>query len=619
MIARRTLLLASVAAPMLGACATTGASPHADLPHDPHSYARPNQARVTHVSLDLAADFQRKVLRGTAILDIMARPDVSQIILDTRGLNISSVRREGGEARWSIGVSDPILGAPLSVEIEPTTRRLTIAYETAPDAAALLWLAPEQTSGAHPFLFSQGQAILTRTWIPTQDSPGVRQTYVARIVAPPALQVVMSAEKLTPNGEAAPDGRAFRFRMPHAIPPYLIAIAIGDLSFQSLGPHTGVYAEPAVLERAAYEFADTERMLNAAEALYGPYRWGRYDILVLPPAFPYGGMENPTLTFATPTVLAGDRSLVSLIAHELAHSWSGNLVTNATWDDFWLNESFTTYIEGRIVEVLYGREEADMTHVLAWADIQKALAEEPASSTVLTAHFENPDDPVSAIVYEKGAALLRLIEAEVGRARFDAYLRSYFERYRFQPITTAAFAADIRVNLFHGDAALEQRIQLDAWTGQPGLPSNAVPPRSEALDRVDAAAAAFAGGGSLSDAPWPSWGTLQRQRFLRRLPLALNSAQLGALEQGFALNQTGNSEILFDWLTIAVRHRYQPAVPALERFLLAQGRWKFVFPLYRDLMRQGEWGALIARRTYALARPMYHSVSQTAIDTVVTN
>src|SRR4029450_2458259 len=235
-------------------------------------------------------------------------------------------------------------------------KRIIITYKSAPNASALQWLTPQQTAGKKaPFLFSQGESINNRSWIPTQDSPGIRQSWEATIHVPAGMTAVMSAPRIeqpiTQGGESV-----FNFRMSHSVAPYMIAIAVGDLVFKPLGSRTGVWAEPATLEAAASELSDTEKMVATAEKLYGPYRWGRYDVLVLPPSFPIGGMENPNMTFLTPTFIAGDKSLVSLVAHELAHSWSGNLATNATWNDFWLNEGMTTYAEGRIVEELYGKK-----------------------------------------------------------------------------------------------------------------------------------------------------------------------------------------------------------------------------------------------------------------------
>ncbi|WP_233222285.1 M1 family metallopeptidase [Allosphingosinicella deserti] len=585
---------------------------------DASSYARPAEARVTHVALDLAADFAARRLSGTATLDVAATRDAKQIVLDTKGLEIRTVTDDRGRALpHALGAADADRGAPLTVQLQGA-RQIRIAYASAPGAEALQWLSPAQTAGkVHPFLFSQGQAILNRTWIPTQDSPGIRQTWEARIVVPEPLSAVMSGERLTPEGEPAATGtRAFRFRMDKPVAPYLIAIAVGDLTFQPLGPRTGVYAEPATLPAAAAELVDTEKMVETAEGLYGPYRWGRYDMIVLPPAFPYGGMENPTLTFLTPTFIAGDRSLNGLVAHELAHSWSGNLVTNAVWADSWLNEGFTSYFENRIMEALYGPRRAAQEAWLSWADMEKALKELGPDAAGTRLHDDSGADS-GGIVYDKGATFLRTLERSVGRARFDAYLTSYFDRHAFQPMTSARFLADLRANLVRGDQALERSLLLDQWVYQPGLPANAARPDATAFAPVDSAVAAFNAGGAAARVPYGGWTTAERLRFLNALPRTLPQPRLAELDRNFKLSDSGNAETLFAWLQLALANRYEPAVPAAERFLLAMGRRKFVAPLFETLMGQGDWGQPIARRLYARARPMYHAVTTSAVDKVV--
>ena len=627
----RHLLVSAAAATLLAACSTTPetaptppvaeAPPMVQLVQDIHSFARPNEARVTDVAVDLTADFERKVLSGTATLSIQTAPGAGELVLDTRDLTIRDVTIDGQSNNWRLGEAREFMGRPLIVNIGPDTRTVVVSYETSPGAAALQWLSPEQTAGgAQPFMFSQGQAILTRTWVPTQDSPGIRQTYSARIVAPEALSVVMSAEHLTPEGEPAGPGlRAWLFRMDHRVPPYLMAIAIGDLAFEATGPRTGVFTEPSTLEASADELVDLERMVEAAEGLYGPYRWDRYDLLILPPSFPFGGMENPRLTFATPTIIAGDRSLVSLVAHELAHSWSGNLVTNATWADFWLNEGFTVYFENRIMEEVYGVDRAMMEQVLGWDSLQATLADLPPEDTRL--HIDltgrDPDEGLTDVAYEKGAFFLRTIERTVGRERFDAYLRGYFDRYAFQPMTTEQFLADLREHLIRGDAALEQELQINAWVYGPGLPSNAVEPRSESFDRVDQVVAAYAASADASAIPWSGWSTQERQRFLGELPNEIPADRLAALDSALGLSQSGNAEVLFAWLMIAIENRYEPALPALENFLTSMGRRKFVAPLFAALMEEGDWGQTIARRIYARARPGYHSVTTGTVDASV--
>jgi aminopeptidase N len=624
------------AASVLAACSGQGAASSASTPapatmpsgeappmaeRDVHTYARPWEARVTDVALDLTTDFAAKRVRGTATLQVESAPNAREIVLDTRDLTIQRVTDGSGRAlRFSLGATDSILGAPLTIELPTGTKTLVVQYESSPGAAALQWLDPSQTAGkAHPYLFSQGQAILTRTWIPTQDSPGIRQTYSARITVPKELVAVMSAEHVGQPRETA-NGRVYEFRLTHPIPPYLIAIAVGDIAFRSLGPRTGVYSEPTVVDSAARELVDVEKMIDAAEALYGPYRWGRYDVLILPPSFPFGGMENPRLTFATPTILAGDRSLVSLVAHELAHSWSGNLVTNATWSDFWLNEGVTSYIENRIMEQLYGKERAAMLASLAHRGLVDEIASFGSDTGETVLHINvtgrNPDDATTTIAYDKGASFLRMIEHAVGRQRFDQYLRGYFDRHAFQSITTAEFVRDLRANLVRGDTALEQRLRIDEWVYGAGLPSNVVVPVSDAFGRVEQQAQRFASGAQASSLTTANWTTQEWQHFLGSLPEQLSTERLADLDRTFGLTRSGNSEVLFAWLRIAIRNHYEPAMPALERFLTTQGRRKFLKPLYEDLMKT-DWGKAEARRIYAEARPLYHAVSRNTIDEIV--
>jgi aminopeptidase N len=595
-------------------------APILDTPEarDKASYARPLEARVHHVALDLNVDFDAKRIGGTAILDIDRKPDAKEIVLDDKGLEIESIT-DGSEQplEWKVGAADPKLGAPLAVTLRPDTRRLIIKYKSAPDAGALQWLTPEQTAGKkRPYLFSQGQAIENRSWIPTQDSPGIRQTWEATIHVPAGLTAVMSAPKsaepITQGGESV-----FSYKMPHSVAPYMIAMAVGDLAFKELGPRTGVWTEPVMLDRAAAELSDTEKMVEAAEKLYGPYRWGRYDLLVLPPSFPYGGMENPTLTFLTPTFIAGDKSLVGLVAHELAHSWSGNLVTNANWADSWLNEGVTSYFENRIMEAIYGPKRAKQEAALSFDEMQKAFAEEGRNAPITALHLPPkegvPDGGSSGIIYDKGAVFLRTLEKIIGRDKWDAYLRSYFDRHAFQPMTSARFLADMREHLIKGDEALEQKLQLDDWVYKPGLPSNVARPDPAAFASVDDAVRAFASGGP-APAAFGGWTTAEKLRFLNRLPRKMATVRLDALNKALRLNEAGNNEVLFAWLDLAVRNRFDPAVPALERFLTTQGRMKFVQPLIETLAKDREWGRPIAVQIYRVARASYHPITQRDLD-----
>lgn len=584
---------------------------------DEQTFAQPAMARVTHVDLDLALDFETQSVAGTAMLDIIADKGVSEVILDNDGYTVESVTdAEGKPLEFAMGDKVEGKGAPLTIHMGDA-REITVAY-SARDAAALQWLTPDQTAGKkHPYLLSQGQATLNRTWIPTQDSPGIRQTWSARITAPEDLTVVMSG-LAKGDPEQAEDGRrAFSFEMDKPVAPYLIAIAAGDIVFRELGPRSGVWSEPVMIDAAAKELADTEAMIDAAEKLYGDYRWGRYDMIVLPPSFPYGGMENPVMTFLTPTFIAGDRSLTGLVAHELAHSWSGNLVTNANWTDSWLNEGVTSYFENRIVEEIYGKKRADQEAALSFANIEETLAEVGMDDPATALHQPvNVDSIGSAIVYDKGAFFLRTVESIVGRKRFDAWLQQWFDNHAFQPATSAMILADMEKNLVKDEAEAE-KLMLREWIFEPGLPANVAKPDPAAFAAVDKAASAFAANRALDAKAWQGWSSAERQRFLQKLPAKQTEADLAALDDALSLTGSTNNEELFLWLELGLKNRNEAVVPATETFLANVGRRKFVAPLFEALMEQGSWGMPIAKRIYARTRPSYHSVTQETVDAIV--
>ena len=587
---------------------------------DPHSLANPQQVRPRHLSLDLRLRFPDKAIAGVAELALLypgAAP--RHLDLDTRDLHIEKVTEapSGRALAFTLEPAVPMLGRRLRIELpRPAPRRVRIAYTTSPGASALQWLDPAQTtSGRLPFLFTQSQAIHARSWIPCMDSPGVRMTYDAVVRVPAGMKAVMSAAHLR-HDEAK---GIFRFRMRQPIPSYLIALAAGEIAFAPLSPRAGVYAEPDVLKKAAWEFTDVEKMMRVAERLYGPYRWGRWDTIVLPPSFPYGGMENPRLTFATPTIIAGDRSLVNVLAHELAHSWSGNLVTNATWSDFWLNEGFTSYIENRITEELYGREVAELEVLLGQRQIHELLADpktKPEDTRLrLSLAGRDPDDIPGPIAYEKGANFLRMLEHRFGRARFDAFLRRYFDAHAFQSMTTERFLAILKRDLFRGREAAWKEAAVEAWMDAPGVPAGMVVPSSARYERTRAAAEAFARSGSLEGVR-PDWVTHEWLGFLEALPRSLTQEQMAELDRRFRCTQSGNAEVLFAWLMHAVRNTYEPAFPALEAFLTRVGRRKFLRPLYQA-MNDNERTRELARRIYAKARPGYHPIATASIDAIL--
>jgi len=587
---------------------------------DAWTHAQPQVARVTHVALDLNVDFKAKVLSGTATLDVLAAKDAREIILDVNGLDIASVTDANGKVlKWAVGPAVPEQGAALTIQLDGA-RKIAIRYSTRPEASALQWLPPELTAGkTKPYLFSQGQPIENRSWIPTQDSPGIRQTWEATLTVPGDLVAVMSAEKLSGEaGEALPDGRRrFRFRMDRAVPPYLIAFAVGDLKFRSLGARSGVWTEASMLDAAAQEFGDVEKMIDAASALYGPYRWGRYDMLVLPPSFPFGGMENPMLTFLTPTILTGDRSNTDVVAHELAHSWSGNLVTNATWSDSWLNEGFTTYFENRIMEALYGKERAATGSDLDWDGLQRDIRQNGGQTGATTRLHGDPGATAGQLDYFKGSVFLRTIETTVGRAKWDAYLRSYFDRFAFQPQTTAGFLADLRTHLLKGNPALELKLQLDRWAYAAGLPDNAVHVKSATLAAIDAKLAAYNAGGPASAVQPQGWTTQQWLRFLNGIKREQSAARLKELDETLGLSASNNSYVRSAWYELAIANRYEPAIPSMRVFLRSVGRTLLVRPVYVALMKQGEWGAGIAKSAFEQSRATYHPATASSVEKVV--
>jgi aminopeptidase N len=482
-----------------------------------------------------------------------------------------------------------------------------VSYSTAPTATAVQWLTAEQTAGKQsPYLYTQGQPIYTRTWIPLQDSPGVRITYRANIQTEAKYFAVMSAPNDQKTG--APTGQ-YSFDMTQPIPPYLMALAVGELQFRMIGGRTGIYTEKAMLDRSAKEFEDLEGMLNAAEQLFGPYRWDRYDLLILPPSFPIGGMENPRLTFATPTILAGDKSLVALVAHELAHSWSGNLVTNATWSDFWLNEGFTVYVERRIQEALYGKQRSELEFAIEVAELKEEMKTLPAKDTVLHIDLKgrDPEEGVTLVPYIKGALMIRAIEDEVGRELFDRFLRGYFDHFAFQSITTEAFEAYLKAQL------PDLKLNVREWIHQPGLPASTPKLDSYLLNEADKQAKNWA---SANKQNTEGWVAQQWLHFLRNLPAGLNAEQMAKLDREFAFTNSGNAEILDAWLILAIRHGYAPAMPALETFLKTVGRQKFLKPLYQELAKTPE-GKAKAKLYFERFRAGYHPIAASAISALL--
>jgi leukotriene-A4 hydrolase len=584
-----------------------------------NTYANVQQVRTKHIALDLVVDFKKSELSGTATLQFERMdPNATQVVLDTQDLAIGKVETSADGVLWrkaafTLGRSDEVLGAPLTIALPADATQIRVSYATRPQASALQWLQPAQTLGKkHPFLFSQSEEIHARSWIPLQDTPYVRATYEARIHAPKGMRAVMSAEM-----QDRPDASGvWTFSMPQAIPSYLIALAVGDIGFQATGPRTGVYAEPAMLKKAAYEFGQTEETLQLMEQAFGPYRWGRYDILVLPPSFPYGGMENPRLTFATPTVITGDRMLVSVISHELAHSWSGNLVTNASWNDFWLNEGFTQYITLRLLDMQFGQARGDMERAIGFSDLKDDMSHlsKVDWSLVRSSPFKDPDEAYSSVPYERGVLFLTWLETQFGRDAFDAFLRGWFDDHAFQSATTAQFVSYLQDKLMTQQPGKVTPAQISAWLYQPEIPDFAVLPHSDVLGKVGEARESWLSGKSQLDAlPAAQWKVHEWEYFFKDMPAAATPDQMRALDARYKLSDTHNAIIASAWFRCAIAHGDNAVLPAVQRYLGSVGRTSLLRPVYRELVKTPA-GKAFAEQTFRKVKPGYSVITQRAIE-----
>lgn len=606
---------------------------------DPHSYSNIHEIRTEHLSLDLEVNFQNKTIYGVA-RHTMSKSRTGTAIFDLNGEVIQKVTTGAPghekEADFVIGKmdADSILGQPLAVTIPKGTRKINIYYQTSSRCDALEWIDENPLKKTKPYLYTQGQAILTRTWIPIQDSPSNRFTYDAKIKVDKGLMALMSAENPTQkksNGE-------YRFNMNLPIPSYLIALTVGDIEFRSLDSRSGVYASPEMVDKAAKEFKDLPKMIEAAESLFGPYAWGRYDLIVQHPSFPFGGMENPKLTFINPSIVAGDKSLVSVIAHELAHSWSGNLVTNETWNDFWLNEGFTVYIEHRIMEKIYGLGMYEMLTEIEYFELDQELKSISSSThpedarLFLSLKDRNPDDGMTSVAYVKGAYFLKTIEAAVGRPKMDAFLKEYFNKFQFKTIRTDLFHTYLNKELLYPNNI---EFNTDEWLYMEGLPTNAIEIKSMRLEtmrnfakRTNAGEDIFC---PIQKVKWvpikgkkkkrrqsiieqlnPSdFVTQEWQTYLRNVSMAIDTQTLDQMEQ-YTHFSDANDELKFEWFLLNIKKENRSIRPKLASFLIKTGRRKYILPLYRAMCSNPN-DKLWVRKIFNEAKEGYHSVARKSI------
>lgn len=599
-----------------------GEQPNEEQPEekviDTHTQSNASEVKFKHLSLDVNVSFEQKQIAGSATWTFANENKVDVLKLDTYDLTIDSVKVNGEIVQYELGEFNEHLGTALSIPVKEGSDKVTIYYKTGEGATALQWMEPQQTlSKKHPFLYTQSEAIYARSWIPAPDGPGIRYTYDARVAVPKDLIALMSAT----NPQQKNDSGIYHFNMEMPVPAYLMALAVGDVEFKAIDERTGVYADPVLLEKAHKEFEEVGEMVGLAEELYGDYRWGRYDILVLPSGFPLGGMENPRLTFATPTIISGDKSLVNLIAHELAHSWSGNLVTNATWSDFWLNEGFTVYFERRLTEKMTDKSYADMLWELGYQDLEHTVAEMKEENNMEDSHLKldlvgrDPDEGLTDIAYEKGALFLKLIENKVGRTKMDAFLNKYFNEHAFQTITTEEFITYLKENLIGDNKPLAEEINIDAWVYGPGIPDNAPRADMERFEKVNAQREAFLSGTAPANLVTKGWTTHEWLHFLRKMPKPLDDNKMEALDKEFDFTHSNNSEIADLWYIMAVAAKYKPAYDEMKEFLINVGRRKFLTPLYSEMIETGQ--VETARSIYKEARKNYHPLAQSTLDELI--
>ena len=598
---------------------------HLEAINDPHSYANINEVRTVHLHLDLDVNFDNKTIYGVARHEI-SQHDVDYIIFDIKGLEIlktSTGKDKEQLTDYVIGKNQELLGQSLRVAINENTKFVNIYYQTTKKTEALDWLSPELTSGKnHPFLYTQGQAILTRSWIPLQDSPMNRISYSADVKVPKELIALMSAS----NPLEKNDSGQYHFEMKQKIPSYLIALAVGDMTYIPLGDNCGVYAEKELESACEYEFHDLPKMIKAASNLYGDYKWEQYDIVMLPFSFPFGGMENPRLTFANPTLLTGDRSSTSVIAHELAHSWSGNLVTNSTWDDFWLNEGFTVYFENRIMEELYGKSEADILATIEYQDLVVALEEiensEHPEDTQLKLQLKDrsPDEGMTDIAYVKGAFFLRTLEKAVSREKLDEFLKAYFNDHSFQSITTEVFVNDLNTKLLEPNSI---EFNTEEWIYKQGMPENHVKIESKRLESMISIANDANGGMDVTENQLKSknrndFTTQEWLAFIRSIKSNVSHEFLSSLDEQFLFSSEANALIKSDWFKLCAKSKYRSVQPKMEAYLIKIGRRWFVEGIYQLLMDSDELqDHEFALSTFNKAKNGYHFVTRSTVAEIV--
>ncbi|XP_076093687.1 leukotriene A-4 hydrolase-like isoform X3 [Mytilus galloprovincialis] len=597
-------------------------------PNDPSSHSHPEDCRLVHLDLELNVDFNKHIFSGFAHLTVEKHKDgVDTVVLDSKDLKIKNVTDQstGQQLSYSLGDKLEVFGSRLEIRL-PTTNgnklNISIEYETSPEASAFQWLTADQTAGKRqPYLFSQCQAIHCRSFVPCQDTPSVKFPYTAKITAPKEITLLMSAISTGSETDSSDSTKSiYRFEQKVPIPSYLIAIVGGDLESRDIGPRSKVWSEKEFVDAAAFEFSETETMLKTAEDLCGPYVWGRYDLLVLPPSFPYGGMENPCLTFVTPTLLAGDKSLADVVAHEISHSWTGNLVTNKNPEHFWLNEGHTVFVERKIQGRMNGEPLRQLSAAEGWNDLQQGVVDVlkngPYTKLIPDLRGVDPDDAFSIVPYEKGFTLLYHLETLLGGPdEFEPFLKAYIEKFKYKSIDSTQWK-DFLFSFFQSKVDVLNKVDWDTWFSAVGMPpikpeydESLAVPCQELCDKWSASSDSDPSQFSAKDITMLT--SNQIRIFLYKVLLLespLSLIKVKKMEELYKFNDRKNSEIRLKWLLLCLKVHWEDSIQYALKFVNEQGRMKFVRPIYRALYAW-EGSRDTAIKNFLSKRPEMHTTT----------
>ncbi|RKF54402.1 Leukotriene A-4 hydrolase-like protein [Erysiphe neolycopersici] len=599
---------------------------------DPNTFSNYNQWETKHTDVNLTIDFEEHRLTGTVSLSIesLTESESEEVILDTSYLDIKSINIEGSKStEWYVKDRTEPFGSPLFIKIPGGASRgskisVDISLSTTEKCTAIQWLTPSQTSNKKfPYMFSQCQAIHNRSIFPCQDTPDVKSTYKFRIRSP--LPVVASglftgASNFRQKQDKKPGSLLYSFDQLIPIPSYLFAIASGDIATASIGPRSFVSTGPEELSSAKWELEkDTENFIEIAENIIFSYPWTQYNVLVLPPSFPYGGMENPIFTFATPTIISGDRGNVDVIAHELSHSWSGNLVSNASWEHFWLNEGWTTYLERRIIAAVHGEPHRDFSAIIGWKALEDSIAlfgsDHEFTKLVVDLKGRDPDDAFSSIPYEKGFHLLYYLEKLLGKSTFDQFIPYYFKEWSYKSLDSYDFKSTL-LDFFKSNSEAQSKLEsVDwiTWFHKPGLPPKPQFDTSLA-DKCYSLANQWQSEKYTPDiSDILGWSANQVVVFLEQVQLfskPLSVSQSRTMGQVYSLIESQNVEITSRYFAIGLSARDPSVYQATADLLGNVGRMKFVRPLYRKLVQVNHQLAL---ETFEKNKDFYHPICRAQV------